>query len=76
MKYIAKFSFANGDFTNDNDRYSVNWLRILAKSQGLVMRFRYNGPRRSKDVNRSRHSCQSMCLKRNAKEVRVYFYNS
>jgi hypothetical protein len=72
-RYLAKFSFVNGDFANAKDKAEFETIQNAAKSVGKRAYLRYNGPRAQS--RRPRCLRQSMCLKRDATEGRVYIYN-
>lgn len=73
-QYLAKFKIVNGEFTNVLDAKTFEIMKICAKIQGKRAYMRYNGPRRKSNPGRNRFLCQSMCLKKDATEARVYFY--
>lgn len=73
-KYLAKFTVVNGELTNDEDRERLVAIRLIGKIEGQYVVMRYNGKRVGLNDGRSKHNCQSMCVKKNATEARVYLY--
>lgn len=74
FKYLAKFTVVNGELTNDADRKHLDIIRLVGKIEGQYVVVRYNGKRVGLNDGRSKHNCQSMCVKKNATEARVYLY--
>jgi hypothetical protein len=74
FKYLAKFTVVKGELTNDADRKELDVIRLVAQIEGQYVVMRYNGKRVGLNDGRSKHNCQSMCVKKNATEARVYLY--